>query len=131
MFTATVVGNLGRDAETKTAGSGTVTEFNVASSTKVKGEDVTTWVRCALWNKRGEALAKYLLKGKTVAVSGSVKLRTFTKKDGSQGTSLEMDVSDVKLCGGKSDGATSTPRASGDEFSDTDYGYAEGAPDPF
>src|SRR6478736_4051626 len=46
MISATIIGNLGRDAETKTVGGTTVTSFSVASSTKVKGEDATNWVTC-------------------------------------------------------------------------------------
>jgi single-stranded DNA-binding protein len=48
MISATVVGNLGRDAELKTVGNGSVLSFALASTAKVKGEKTTTWVSCSL-----------------------------------------------------------------------------------
>jgi single-strand DNA-binding protein len=103
MISATVVGNLGGDAESKPVGSTTVVEFSVASSVKVKGEETTTWVRCAYWGKPGEAVAPYLRRGQQVAVSGSLKLREYTKRDGASGSSLDLRVSDLKLIGKRDD----------------------------
>jgi single-stranded DNA-binding protein len=40
---------------------------------------------------------KYLSKGSKITVSGRGKLRTYDKKDGTQGQSLELDVQDFTL----------------------------------
>lgn len=104
MISATVVGNVGKDSEVQMTPSGTpILKFSVASSTKVKGEDVTTWVNCAMFGARGEKLAEYIKKGGQIAATGGLQLRTYTTKDGKHGASLEMNVSDVKLLGSKSD----------------------------
>lgn len=107
MISAVVAGNLGKDSEVRQAGNSTVCSFSVASSTKVKGEEVTTWVRCSLFGKRGEALAEYLTKGKSVCVSGGLTTREYEGK-----TYIEMRVDDVKLMGGKESGGQSGGGAS-------------------
>ena len=112
MITGTIVGNLGRDAETKNVGQSQVVEFTVASTQKRKGEDHTTWVRVVLWGKTGERVAQHLTKGAQVAVSGEMSLREYQKRDGGKGVSLEMNGDRIKLLGGKRDGVRSGGGAS-------------------
>lgn len=99
MIIATVTGNLGGDAERKTVGHAgdTVTEFSVGSSKKVRDENVTTWVRCQLWGKRGDALAQYLTKGRHVTVVGELSARLYTNKDGATRQSVELRANDIDL----------------------------------
>lgn len=116
MISATVVGNIGQDAETREAGETTVTNFSIASNSraKVDGEwtEKTTWVRVAFFGTRGAAVSEYLVKGKTVAVRGALELRTYQTKEGEERTSLEMRADDVQLLGGKVDGGEKTaPKA--------------------
>jgi len=96
MISATVCGNLGRDAELRDTSAGPVLSFSVASSTKRGSEEITTWVRCSLFGKRGTAIASYMTKGKMVVASGSLMLRPYMK-DGQQQTSLDLNVNDVKF----------------------------------
>lgn len=98
MFYATISGNLGGNAETKQVGTDSVTTFSVASSRKVKGEEKTTWARCNLWGKRGEALSQYLTKGTPVTVIGDLSTSQY-EKDGTTRFSLDIRVSDIKLQG--------------------------------
>lgn len=101
MIAATVVGNLGRDAELRDTSGGTaVLNFSVASNTKRNGEDSVTWVRCAIFGKRAESLAEYLSKGTRVACMGTLELREFEKRGGGSGQSLEMNCTDIELLGG-------------------------------
>ena len=94
MINLTAVGNLGRNPEQKDAGGSTVTEFSIAAKT---GKDDSTWIKCSIWGKRGQAAMDYMKKGDQVAVSGSAKLVTFAKRDGTQGSKLELNVSDFTL----------------------------------
>ena len=81
MINTVVTGNLGQDAELRTTANGDVLcSFSVASNSKVKGEKVTTWVKCTLWGKRGEALSQYLTKGTKVAVAGELSLNEYNDK---------------------------------------------------
>jgi single-strand DNA-binding protein len=122
MIAATVAGNVGKDAELKQAGGDQVLEFSVASSEKVKNEDVTTWVRCTLWGKRGASLAQYVKKGSPVTVTGSLAERAFTDKNGAKRSSLELRVSDIKLQGGKRDGDAHEPPGAVDNASTDPWG---------
>jgi single-strand DNA-binding protein len=108
MFNGMVVGNLGGEATQKQVGDNTVVEFSVASSKKIKGESKTTWIRCSYWGRPATAVAPYLIKGSTVAVTGDVEIREFTKKDGAAGFSVDMRVDSLQLCGGKRDSANGT-----------------------
>ena len=95
---------LGRDAEIRTISNGEqVATLALAFSYGRKGSDgkrPTQWVDAALWGKRAEALAPYLLKGGLVSVSlEDVHVETFEGKNG-PGHKLAARVVDVELAGG-------------------------------
>ena len=107
---------LGRDAEIRTTSQGeSVATLALAFSYGRKGNDgkrPTQWVDAALWGKRAEALAPYLLKGGLVSVSlEDVHIETFEGKNG-PGHKLAARVVDVELAGGGEPRATApAPRA--------------------
>lgn len=108
-------GNLGRDAETKYVGESSVTEFSVAVKSGYGDKATTTWAKCAMWGDRGEKVAQYLTKGQAVGIVGELTLREYVKKDGANGASLEVRVSDMTLLGkkgdsGSDDGGFSEPK---------------------
>jgi len=104
-------GNLGKDAETRfTPGGDAVVQFSVGVKSGYGDKATTTWARCAMWGKRGEAVAQYLTKGQLVGISGEVTLREYTDKDGAKRSSLEVRVNDLTLLG-KRDGEQSAPRS--------------------
>ena len=94
MLVITAHGNLGRDPELKTVGTSQVANFSLAVST---GKEETTWINCQVWGKRSEVVMKYMTKGSKITASGRGKLRMYTKNDGTQGQSLELDVQDFTL----------------------------------
>jgi len=94
MLNITAHGNIGRDPEVKDVGSSQVCNFSLAART---GKDETTWINCAVWGKRADAAMQYLRKGSAITVAGRGKLRTYQKKDGSEGQTLEMDVNEFTL----------------------------------
>lgn len=131
MIAGVVTGNLGRDAELKDAGSTRLLSFSVASTSREKGEKITTWVRCTLWGVRAEKLAQYLTKGTKVAVSGEYSLREYNGK-----TYLHGRASEVEFTGGgnRQDRPTrneAPAQQSGGGYSDADYGMDTGDDDPF
>jgi single-strand DNA-binding protein len=82
-----LVGNLGRDAETKFTPSGaSVTRSSVATTRRWKGQQTndwkeeTNWTNVSLW--RQEKLANYLIKGKQVYVEGRLQSRSYDDQDG-------------------------------------------------
>jgi single-strand DNA-binding protein len=103
-------GNLGRDAETKYAPSGdAIVSFSVAVKAGYGDKEKTTWIRCTMFGKRGEAVAQYLTKGQLVGVSGEFHLNEYTGKDGTAKASAEVRVSDLTLLGKKSDNSADVP----------------------
>lgn len=102
---------LGRDAELRTTSNGdTVATLALAFTRRVNGEKLTQWVDGALWGKRAESLAPYLLKGGLVAVTlEDVHIETFTSQKG-DGHKLAGRVIDVELAGGGERTAAPAPR---------------------
>ena len=102
MNVLTFSGNLGSDAEARATKTGTqVTQFSVAMNSGYGDHKKTTWVRCAMFGKRGESVSPYLVKGQQVVVSGEAQLNEWTNKDGETKASLECNVNDVTLVGNK------------------------------
>ncbi|HXJ41275.1 MAG TPA: single-stranded DNA-binding protein [Bryobacteraceae bacterium] len=115
---AILIGNLGRDAETKfTPGGAAVTRFAVATSRRWKDQqsgewkEETDWTNVTLW--RQENLGQYLTKGKQVYVEGRIHTRSYEDKDGKKVYSTEVVADEVILLGGA--GAGGGERG-GDEY---------------
>jgi single-strand DNA-binding protein len=111
-----LIGNLGRDAETKFTPSGVAaTRFSVATSRrwqdKQSGEwkEDTNWTNVVLW--RSENLANYLLKGKQVYVEGRLQTRSYDDKDGKKVYATEVIAEEVVLLGGQAEGQSAGPQA--------------------
>jgi len=102
-------GYLGGDAEQRFTQSGeSVVNFSVGVNSGYGEKQTTTWARCALWGKRGEAVAQYLAKGQPVGICGEVTLREYTDREGQKRSSLDVRVIDLTLLG-KRDGGQSAP----------------------
>src|SRR6201990_3011776 len=105
-----LVGNLGRDAETKfTANGSAVTRFSVATTRSWKDQqtnewkDETNWTNVIVW--RQESLSNYLTKGKQVYVEGRLQTRSYDDKDGKKVYATEVVADEVILLGGRGEGA--------------------------
>jgi single-strand DNA-binding protein len=113
-----LVGNLGRDAETKFTASGTsVTNFSLATASKWKDKTSGEWKEQTQWHRivywRAENVANYLLKGKQVYVEGRLETRSYDDKDGKKTYITEVICDHLVLLGGRQDGGGSAP----DEYS--------------
>jgi single-strand DNA-binding protein len=92
----TLIGNLGKDPETKTTDSGKkITHFTLATNDGYKnteGERVneTTWHNIVAWNGLADIAGKFLKKGREVAVEGRIVYRTYEDKKGVTKISLKM-----------------------------------------
>ena len=108
-----LVGNLGRDAETKFTPSGAaVTRFAIATTRSWKDQqsnewkEETNWTNVVVW--RQENLANYLTKGKQVYVEGRLQTRSYDDKDGKKVYATEVVAEDVILLGGRGEGGGET-----------------------
>ena len=112
-----LVGNLGRDAETKFTPSGAaVTRFSVATTRSWKDQQTNEWKEDTNWTNvtvwRQENLANYLTKGKQVYVEGRLQTRSYDDKDGKKVWTTEVVAEDVILLGGRGE-SSSVPEPAG------------------
>lgn len=132
-----LVGNLGRDAETKFTPSGAaVTKFSVATTRSWKDQqsnewkEETNWTNVVVW--RQENLANYLTKGKQVYVEGRLQTRSYDDKEGKKVYTTEVVADDVILLGGRGDasagGFESPGAARGRAAGSGSRGGSSGAP---
>ena len=102
-----LIGNLGKDAETRHTPSGTaVTNFSLATTSRYKDQmgewrDRTEWHDIVLW--KGENVAPYLRKGKKVFVEGRLQTRSWEGQDGQKRyrTEVVCDTFGLMLLGGR------------------------------
>ena len=83
-----LIGNLGQDPEIKNLENGKkVAHFTIATNDAFKsseGQKVeeTTWHNIVAWNGLAETAAKFLKKGKEVAIDGRLVYRSYEDKKG-------------------------------------------------
>ena len=112
MLKLEIIGNIGSDAEVKEFGGKKYVSFSVACTEYSKDQkgnktEYTTWVSI-LWYGDGGGLIPYLKKGAKVFIRGNLKAKAYTDKHGSAQASININASEVQLCGGKSDGMSSS-----------------------
>ncbi len=106
-----LIGNLGRDPETRYAPSGSAI-CNVRLATtrnwkdKASGErrDETEWHSVVFYDRLAEIAGEYLKKGRPVYVEGRLKTRKWQDKDGHDRYTTEIIAESMQLLGSR-DGA--------------------------
>ena len=97
----TLIGNLTHDPEVRSTPNGvTVCTFNIAVNRRFApqgGEKVTDFFRINAWRQLGDTCAKYLSKGRKVAVIGELQARTYEGKDGATRMSLDVSADEVEF----------------------------------
>lgn len=100
-----LIGRLVRDPEYKALGDGTgLCNFTIAVDDDFKDKDgnkQTDFIDCTAWRKTAEYVTAYQVKGSLVAVSGRLKSKKWTDKDGNKRTSWSVHVDNVYGVGGK------------------------------
>jgi single-strand DNA-binding protein len=105
----TLVGNLGRDPETKVFEDGSsVTRLTLATNESYKEKDgtwkkLTEWHTINTWGALAERSAKDFKKGTLLYVEGKIKNRTFTTSTGVEKTLSEIEALSVKMLDKKED----------------------------
>ena len=104
MNKVTIIGNLTRDPEVRTTGSGTnVCTFSVAVNRRGQqnGQPEADFFRVSAWGALGENCQKYLAKGRKVCIIGPVSVSTYQGNDGTTRASLEVKADDVEFLSSK------------------------------
>ena len=98
-----LVGNVGRDPETRRLPSGdAVTNISIATT---EMRESTEWHRVAFFGKVAEIAEKYLRKGSQVYVEGRLRTRKWTDQSGQEKYSTEIVAETMQMLGSRSSSA--------------------------
>ncbi|MCZ7665054.1 MAG: single-stranded DNA-binding protein [Thermoleophilia bacterium] len=141
----TLVGRLSRDPELRQTPNGTsVCTLGVAAGHRYKdgsGQwvDKTSFFDVIVWGAQGENSARYLSKGRQVAIDGRLDQRSWEAQDGSKRSKVEVVADTVVFLGSPGDGGSGggsrggfTPardaQPADDDFKDIDFGGEDDIP---
>lgn len=103
-----LVGNLGKDPETRYAPSGdAICNVSIATTESWKdrstGEkrEATEWHRVVFFGKLAEIAGQYLRKGSSVYIEGSLRTRKWQDKEGRDQYTTEIRADEMKMLGGR------------------------------
>jgi single-strand DNA-binding protein len=100
MISITLVGNAGKDPEVRYNENGSSVANLTIGCRGYKGE--TEWFSLSIWGKQAQVAADYVRKGGLIAVTGTVITDKWTdKKTGEEKSRMKVNVSDLRLLGGK------------------------------
>ena len=101
-----LIGRLSRDPELRHTTNGTaVCQINVAISRPVAQgkEPETDFINVTVWNKPAENVARYLSKGRQVAIEGRIQTRSYDNNEGKRTYVTEVIASNVEFLGSAND----------------------------
>jgi len=102
-----VLGNLGRDPETRyTADGAAITNVSIATTRRYKDasgqqQEETEWHRVAFFGRLAEIAGEYLRKGRPVYVEGRLRTRKWQDKDGHDRYTTEIVAENMQLLGSR------------------------------
>ena len=113
-----LIGNMGADPEMRYLPNGdAVCNIKIATSESWKDKqtgdkkEATEWHRVVFFRQLAEIAGKYLKKGASVYVEGSLKTRKWADKDGIERYTTEITGNEMKMLGGRQDsGGEHAPR---------------------
>lgn len=108
---AIIIGNLGRDPETRYAPNGdAICTVSIATTENWKdkntGEkkEATEWHRVVFFQRLAEIASQYLKKGSQVYIEGKIVTRKWQDKDGTDRYTTEIRAQEMKMLGGRPEG---------------------------
>jgi single-strand DNA-binding protein len=117
-----LVGNLGRDPETRYAPEGSaITNISIATTEqwkdKTSGEkqERTEWHRVVFFNRLAEIAGEYLKKGSQVYVEGALRTRKWQDKEGKERYTTEIVAERMQMLGSRSGMGDAAAKDRGDE----------------
>ena len=139
-----LIGNLTRDPEMRSTSAGIpVCNFSIAVNRRFKnaqtGQQETDFFNIVAWRQLAELCSRYLVKGRKVAVFGSIQTRSYEAQDGSKRTAFDIVADEVEfLSSPQSAGASAgdyhvapspapaaAPRAQAPAFAPADAGFTQ------
>ena len=106
-----LTGNLTRDPELRSTNSGfNICSLRIAVNTRRKNGQTGQWEEkpnyfdVTVFGAQGENCARFLSKGRPVAIDGRLEWREFTDQAGNQRQAVEIIADAVQFLGGREDG---------------------------
>ena len=106
-----LTGNLTRDPELRSTASGmSVCSLRIASNTRRKNqatgewEDKPNFFDVTVWGAQGENCARFLAKGRPVAIDGRLEWREWETQDGNKRQAVDIIADAVQFLGGREEG---------------------------
>ena len=130
-----VVGNLGKDPETRySPNGGAICNVRIATTRnwkdKATGEkkEETEWHSVVFYDRLAEIAGEYLKKGRSVYVEGRLKTRKWQDKEGQDRYTTEIIAAEMQLLGSREGmgGGGSMPADDGGGYSRESYGDGGG-----
>lgn len=127
MNSVSLVGRLTRDPELK-EGTTSVARFSIAID---RGKDRdgndrgTDFPNVVVFGKQAESCAKYLEKGRQVAITGRIQTGSYTKQDGTKVYTTDVVADRVEFIGSKSEGQQAKPKAEDTDIPEGFHAYDE------
>jgi single-strand DNA-binding protein len=106
-----MTGNLTRDPELRSLQSGmSVCSMRIACNTRRKGqsgewEDKPNYFDVTVWGAQGENCARFLSKGRPIAIDGRLEWREYTSTEGQKRQAIDIIADSVQFLGGRDDAA--------------------------
>jgi single-strand DNA-binding protein len=105
-----LTGNLTKDPELRSLPSGTsVCELRIACNTRRKDQASGEWTdkpnyfNVKVWGAQGENAARYLSKGRPVAIDGRLEWREWESQDGAKRQAIDIVADSVQFLGSRED----------------------------
>lgn len=95
----TFVGRVTRDAVVESVGAkGTqITRFAIANNTGFGQYEKTNFFNVQIWGKQGVAVSQYLVKGKQIAVTGTLENNKWQDQQGNSHDSWNLTANSITL----------------------------------
>jgi single-strand DNA-binding protein len=124
-----LTGNLTKDPELRSLPSGTsVCELRIACNTRRKNsatgewEDKPNYFTVKVWGAQGENTARFLTKGRPVAIDGRLEWRAWEAQDGSKRQETDIIADSVQFLGPRENGSQAPAgQSSPDSGSERDF----------
>jgi single-strand DNA-binding protein len=116
-----LIGNLGRDPETRYSPDGAaITNVSIATTRRYKDaggqqQEETEWHRVVFFGRLAEIAGEYLRKGRPVYVEGRLRTRKWTDKDGNDKYTTEVVAENMQLLGSREGAGGGAPAGDGEE----------------
>jgi single-strand DNA-binding protein len=124
-----LIGNLANDPESRTTQSGLSTcSFRLAVQRRfanAQGVKEADFINIVAWRQLAELCAKYLTKGRKIAVEGSLQTRSYDAQDGSKRYVTEVIADSVEFLGSNKEGGQNGAQAAQGASDASNDGFAE------